>query len=104
MATITDQKNFKLTIVNKERFSALSVTDQKIFEQLRNSILEFFPYSDGKFDDMSINLAENFAFINLIGINSAIDLKMTEKFAEYDLKISQQFAKLASSNPLTSQG
>lgn len=74
--TITDKKDFKVNILNVERFSKLSVNDQKLFEAIRNSILEIFPIIDKKFPDEALKLAENFAFINLETFNVFYDKRI----------------------------
>lgn len=64
--TVTDKDDFKVPLIDGTRFKKLSLEQQQIFEFNRNAILEIFPQNDkGSYDEMTINFAENCAFINL---------------------------------------
>jgi len=85
--TITDKKDFKINIVDKEKFSKLTLNEQKLFEQIRNSIIEIFPFEDNKFNDLSVMYSENFAFIQVKAINNIIEQRLEEKLKELEERI-----------------
>jgi hypothetical protein len=66
--TITDKRKFQAQIVDKKSFNSLSNTEKKLFEVLRNSILEILPTEKNNgetYPEICFKIAENFAFINL---------------------------------------
>lgn len=77
--TVTDSDDYKVDVLNEERFNDLEETDQKIWEKYRDSMLEIFPVVNGKHDNLSINYAENFAFISLTMIDILIEEKINSK-------------------------
>ena len=84
----TDNK--KIKIINTGDFTKLSVDDKKYFESIRNSILEIFPISGNVFDDISLNLSEQFAFKLLPILNIMIDDKINAKFIIFQQLINTQ--------------
>lgn len=63
--TITDKNSYKIDIIDTDKYNSLSEIDRKIFEVLRNSMLEIFPVVNNKHDELSVRLAENHAFVQL---------------------------------------
>jgi hypothetical protein len=78
--TITDKSTFKISIVDTEKFTKLTVEEQAIFELIRNSLLEIMPLTSDIYDIECVRYAENFAFINLqafeLGISKIVDAKI----------------------------
>jgi len=91
---ITD--NLKIKIINTGDFTKLSVTDQSYFESIRNSMLEIFPISNNVFDDISLNLAEQFAFKLLPVLNTMLDDKINAKFTIFQQLINTEITTLIS--------
>lgn len=86
--TNTDKSNFKVAIFDKTRYDTLSNDDKEIFELTRNSILEIFPLNDKNiYDELCLQFAENFAFIQLNMLNKFMDLKIQIKLTELEQKI-----------------
>lgn len=86
--TNTDKTDFSVIIVDKTKYNNLSNDDKIIFELLRNSILEIFPLNDkNKYDELCLKFAENFAFINLNGLNKIIELKVQTAIQELRTEI-----------------
>lgn len=96
--TITDKKDFRLKILDKEKFSKLSIIDQKFFEIARNSMIEIFPFQDFMFNDLAIQYAENFAFIQISAIHTFFDEKFDEKMIEIKAYIDNRFTELNRQN------
>lgn len=64
MKTVTDSKGFKSRVINRERHAKLDTDLKKImFESLKNGMLEIFPVEKNAYPDLTIEYAENFAFI-----------------------------------------
>jgi hypothetical protein len=84
--TKSDNYTYTITIIDTSRYSNLSTDEKKIFEKIRNSMLETFPQSNGKWDDDTIVFAENISFILLPGlttyINTLIDVKINDLKSE----------------------
>jgi len=95
--TITDKKNFKINIVDKKKFSKLNLEDQKLFEQLRNSIIEIFPFEKNEFHPLSIQYAENFAFLQVKAINSILEGRLEERILEFEQIINNKINELNTS-------
>ena len=93
--TITDKKDFKPEMIDKKRFSELKPEEQKLFESVRNSVLEIMPMVDNKYPEMCLKLAENFAFINL---------KAFDEFFKEKVEKAIQAASTASTTPGSTTG
>lgn len=88
--TITDKKTFAVKIVDNPKYDKLSKDDQKIFELLRNSLLEIFPTNDkGIFEIETIRFAENYAFINLDAFKKGFDILFDLKIKDFETKIKE---------------
>ncbi len=77
-STITDKTNYKIDIIDTDKYNSLSEIDRKIFEVLRNSMLEIFPVVNNKHDELSVRLAENHAFVQLNMISLITEKIKTE--------------------------
>lgn len=76
MATVTDKEKFDAKIIDESRYEELSDRNKKLFIIARNSMLEIFPTVESKgesFDDIALEYAENFAFIQIGIFQDIID-------------------------------
>lgn len=77
--TVTDKATFTTHIIDDTKFQALSVDDKALFMTLRNSMLEIFPLNkQNTYDDICLKFAENFAFIQLVALQSITTKLQTE--------------------------
>jgi len=89
--TITDKKTYKIsTIVDKPKYDKLSDSNKKIFELLRNSILEIFPIEESGIHNFEcLRFAENYAFINLESFVKGFEILFDEKIKDFETKIKE---------------
>lgn len=82
IVTKTDKEDFEVGLVDNERYQSLPEENKEIFVWIRNSFLEIMPLENGKFSDISLKYAENFAFIGLEAFNkfyiNIVDTKLKE--------------------------
>lgn len=100
--TVTDDKKFKVSVLDEARFKALDVNKQKMFVFLRNGMLEIFPLNDKKtYDESTLNFAENYAFITLqsfdVIINEIIEAKINTLLTQVETLIATTTATLTAS-------
>lgn len=92
--TITDNYQGDIEIIDMSRYSELTIDEKKLFEKIRNSVLETFPLSGKKFDTDTIKFGENFSFIMLPGVVQYVDKITTDKITALEEKLNIQFDKL----------
>ena len=68
--TKTDKQGFKVDIIDTNRYSKLSPELAKLFIIQRNQLLELMVPIDGKYADMMLQVAENFAFVGIAQFES----------------------------------
>lgn len=99
--TVTDKDSFSVTVVDQSKFSNLSIDEQKLFEFLRNSMLEIFPSTNGKYDADTVRYAENYAFISLKGFNKFFELMVEKRLKLLEESINLRISSMASSMTTT---
>lgn len=81
--TVIGDIDLKLNVFknNEDYYNTLSDTDKEIYNLVKNSLLEIFPQVENQnkkleFDDMSRNIAENFAFVMMRALNKLVTEKI----------------------------
>jgi hypothetical protein len=89
--SITKDKRYKPSIINKDEFSAISTPElQKMFECFRDALIEMCPVKDpSKIDDLAEEFAERFGFLLLEGIDEYLTKFREDIMVEVDQKIQE---------------
>ena len=82
--TTTKTDNINVVIQDSVTFNSLNPVEQQCVEQLRNSLLEIFLIENNTVDNLSAQLAENFAYKNLNALKLLINSIIDERLAELD--------------------